>query len=114
MHSQADGIRTAAEDLSARTITNFVWPSGGKTVVVTDGTIDTEFGTDAINGVPTEIAFGEADKGHGPAICKAATFRSNYRCEFSCWANSKTGKDFCFLDYAFYDRPLSKWEPPAQ
>lgn len=106
--------RSADEALSARTVTNFVWPSGGKTVLVTDGTIDSEFGEEAINGAATEMAVGEVEEGHGPAICNAATYRSNYRCEFSCWPNSNTGKDFCFLDYAFYDRPLSRWEPPAQ
>ena len=97
---------------------SFVWPSGGKTVVVEEGAFPGDYAEkNTINGVATEVEFGEETSSGEPVaevaktLCDAAKVKPGYRCDFLCWPNKETGKRFCFLDYGMYDTALEKWDP---
>ncbi|MEC9343041.1 MAG: hypothetical protein VYD64_04260 [Pseudomonadota bacterium] len=94
-------------------ITNFVWPSGGKTVVVTRGTgIQGDFGDDWINGVKSDVKF--ENKAVEAQLCKSASIPADRLCDFRCWPNGETGNDFCVLDYATYDTDVTLWRPSGE
>ncbi len=103
---------------SFKTVKSFIWPSGGKTVVVEEGAFPGDYvDKHTVNGVATEMEYGEATSSGEPVaevagpLCDAARVKPGYRCDFSCWPNKETGKRFCFLDYAMYDTALERWDP---
>ncbi|MCC2113204.1 MAG: hypothetical protein KDJ16_14310 [Hyphomicrobiales bacterium] len=110
--------KTVDAALRFKNVKSYVWPSGGKTVLVEEGNFINEFPEkSSINGVATDVEYGESTEKEGEIgaiagpLCAAAKTRLGYRCDFWCWPNKDTGKRFCFLDYALYDTALEKWDP---
>lgn len=81
-------------------LTNFIWPSGGKTVLEASGSEG--FDGNTINGVETEIQIidkHEIKHKYFGTLNQQAALDKIVDWEANCWDNSATDKTFCFQQY---------------